>query len=204
MYTPKDFIIHDQEALYTIMEENSFATVYSQLRGRPYATHLPLYLDREERCLYGHFAKANPHWKEAEEQEMLVVFQGPHAYISPSWYETDQTVPTWNYVAVHVYGLLELLEEAETLQTLSELVKNYEEPDSPYSLDAVDEKIQKGLRKGIVGFKISIQSIEGKAKLSQNHPLTRQQRVIEHLEHIQSDNSKGIARLMEQNVQLKT
>ncbi|MDX8346225.1 FMN-binding negative transcriptional regulator [Rossellomorea sp. YZS02] len=204
MYIPKEFIIQDQETLFSIIEENSFAILFSQHSGKPFATHLPLLLDRENHCLYGHFAKANPQWRESVGQEMLIVFQGPHAYISPSWYETDQTVPTWNYVAVHVYGNLELLEdESEVIGSLSSLVKNYEHADSPYSLDDVDEKVQTGLRKGIVGFKIPIRSIEGKAKLSQNHPLERQQRVIEHLEQIHQDNSREIAFLMKKNIQSK-
>ena len=204
MYIPKEFIIHDQETLFTIIEENGFATVISQHHGRPNATHLPLYLDRESQCLYGHFAKANPQWRESDNQEMLVVFQGPHAYISPSWYETDQTVPTWNYVAVHVYGKLERLEdESETIHSLSTLVKKYERSNSPYSLDEVEERIQSGLRKGIVGFKIPIRSIEGKAKLSQNHSVDRQQRIIAQLEQSSNDNSRGIAALMKQNIQSK-
>ncbi|MBN8193563.1 FMN-binding negative transcriptional regulator [Bacillus sp. NTK074B] len=202
MYIPKEFIIHDKETLFSIIEENSFAIVFSQHSGKPFATHLPLLLDRENQCLYGHFAKANPQWRESAGKDFLIVFQGPHAYISPSWYETDQTVPTWNYVAVHVYGNLELLKhESDTIDSLSSLVKNYEKPDSPYSLDEVDEKVQTGLRRGIVGFKIPIRSLEGKAKLSQNHPLERQQRVIKHLEQIQQDNSRGIASYMKKNIQ---
>lgn len=204
MYIPKEFLIHDKETLYSIVEENGFAIVFSENCGKPFATHLPLYLDRESQCLYGHFAKANPQWRESEGKEMLVVFHGPHAYISPSWYESDQTVPTWNYVAVHVYGKLELLDdEADTIHSLSTLVRKYEPSNSPYSLDRVDEKLQSGLRKGIVGFKIPIQSIEGKAKLSQNHPLERQQRVIKNLEQIQDENSQKIASLMKKNIQLK-
>ncbi|MFI8688106.1 FMN-binding negative transcriptional regulator [Rossellomorea sp. NPDC077527] len=204
MYIPKEFLIHDKETLYSIVEENGFAIVFSENCGKPFATHLPLYLDRESQCLYGHFAKANPQWRESEGKEMLVVFHGPHAYISPSWYESDQTVPTWNYVAVHVYGKLELLDdEADTIHSLSTLVRKYELSNSPYSLDRVDEKLQSGLRKGIVGFKIPIQSIEGKAKLSQNHPLERQQRVIKNLEQIQDENSQKIASLMKKNIQLK-
>ncbi|TMU84530.1 FMN-binding negative transcriptional regulator [Bacillus sp. BHET2] len=201
MYIPKEFAIQDEDILFTIIDENSFATVFSHHNGKPFATHLPLYLDRETHFIYGHFAKANPQWGDCAGQEILVVFQGPHAYISPSWYETNQTVPTWNYVAVHVYGQIELIEsDAENVQALASLVDKYEHPHSSYSLTEVDENVSEGLRKGIVGFKILITSIEGKAKLSQNHPLDRQQLVINLLEQSQSENGKAIASLMKLNI----
>ena len=201
MYIPKEFAIQDEETLYTIIDENSFATVFSHHNGRPCATHLPLYLDRETHSIHGHFAKANSQWRDSTGQEILVVFQGPHAYISPSWYETNQTVPTWNYVTVHVYGEIELIQsDAENVQALASLVDKYEQPNSSYSLTEVDKDVSNGLRKGIVGFKIRIKSMEGKAKLSQNHSLDRQQRVINRLEQSQSENSKAIASLMKLNI----
>ncbi|BCB05464.1 FMN-binding negative transcriptional regulator [Bacillus sp. KH172YL63] len=204
MYIPKPFIIDDQETLHTIIEENSFATLFTQHNGKPHATHLPLYLDREANILYGHFARANPQWKDCTEGEALAVFHGPHAYISPSWYETDQTVPTWNYVAVHVYGKIELIrDDSENIEALSALVGKYEGPDSPYSFGEVDPKVSSGLRKGIVGFKMPISSMEGKAKLSQNHSPERQKRVIEQLEKRTDENSLAIAALMRENLHLK-
>ena len=204
MYIPKDFSIKDNETLMTFMEENSFATIFSQHNGRPWATQLPLYLDRETNHLYGHFAKANPQWKDLINQELLVLFQGPHAYISPSWYETNQTVPTWNYVSVQVKGQAVLIEnESEVIQSLSTLVSKYERKDSPYSLDDVDERTKAGLRKGIVAFKIKIDSMEGKAKLSQNHSKERQTLVVEELEKQEDDNSLQIASLMKENLRVK-
>lgn len=200
MYIPKDFKINDEEVIYDIMEKNSFAIVYSQHKGRPYATHIPLILNKEERILYGHFARPNPQWKDIVNQEVLIIFQGPHSYISPSWYETDTAVPTWNYVSVHVYGQVEVIEnDEELMDTLRAMVKTYEEPTSSYNLEKVDSKYIDGLSRGIVGFRIKINSIEGKMKLSQNHPSERRELVIEQLERVPSENAKKIALLMKEN-----
>ncbi|MDP4108035.1 MAG: FMN-binding negative transcriptional regulator, partial [Bacillota bacterium] len=106
MYIPEYFKINDKEIIYEVIEKNSFATLFSQHNGEPCATHLPLTLNRENDLLYGHFALQNEQWKDIESQKVLVTFQGPHCYISPSWYETNKAVPTWNYVAIHVYGHL--------------------------------------------------------------------------------------------------
>ncbi|PQZ57083.1 transcriptional regulator [Bacillus sp. MYb209] len=201
MYIPKYFTIQDEETKYEIIEQNGFATLFSQHNGAPYATHLPLLLDREARILYGHFARSNEQWKDSGNQQVLAVFQGPHSYISPSWYETNKAVPTWNYVAVHVYGELEIVEdEQELIDSLQDLVHKYENPKSTYSLNDVDPNYIEGLSKGIVGFKIKISKIEGKAKLSQNHSVERRGLVIEELEKVGSEGSRGIAGLMKKGV----
>ncbi|MEH7281635.1 FMN-binding negative transcriptional regulator [Bacillus toyonensis] len=197
MYIPKYFAIQDEEMKYETIEQNSFATLFSQHNGEPYATHLPLVLNRETLTLYGHFARPNAQWKDSENQQVLAIFQGPHSYISPSWYETNKAVPTWNYVAVHVYGELEVVEDKqELLNSLQDLVHKYEDPQSTYSLDDVDPDYMAGLSKGIVGFKIKINKIEGKAKLSQNHSIERRNLVVEKLEKVDSEGSKRIAELM--------
>ncbi|KXY24817.1 transcriptional regulator [Bacillus cereus] len=194
MYIPKYFAIQDEEMKYEIMEQNSFATLFSQHNGEPYATHLPLLLNRETLTLHGHFARPNEQWKDIGTQQVLAIFQGPHSYISPSWYETNNAVPTWNYVAVHVYGELEIVEDE--IDSLQDLVNKYEDPESTYSLNDVDPNYMGGLSKGIVGFKIKINKIEGKAKLSQNHSVERQNLVVEKLEKVGSEESKRIAELM--------
>jgi len=159
-------------------------------------------LNRKEKALYGHFARPNQQWKDAENQEILVVFQGPHCYISPSWYETNQAVPTWNYEAVHVYGTMKMIEEpTELLGLLRKMVEKYESPSSTYTLNDVDPAYMNGLSKGIIGFKIDISKMEGKQKISQNHSVERQQLVIEKLEQTSRENETKIAELMKQNVQ---
>ncbi|MBK5506350.1 FMN-binding negative transcriptional regulator [Bacillus sp. TH12] len=201
MYIPKHFTIQDEETKYEIIEQNSFATLFSQHNGAPYATHLPLLLNRETFTLSGHFARPNEQWKDSENQQVLAVFQGPHSYISPSWYETNKAVPTWNYVAVHVYGELEIVEdEQELIDSLQDLVHKYENSKSTYSLKDVDPNYMEGLSRGIVGFRIKINKIEGKAKLSQNHSVERRELVIEELEKVGSEGGRGIAELMKKGV----
>ncbi|MFB5252794.1 FMN-binding negative transcriptional regulator [Bacillus mycoides] len=201
MYIPKHFTIQDEETKYEMIEQNSFATLFSQHNGAPYATHLPLLLNKETLTLYGHFARPNEQWKDSGNQQVLAVFQGPHSYISPSWYETNKAVPTWNYVAVHVYGELEIVEdEQELIDSLQDLVHKYENPKSTYSLNDVDPNYMEGLSRGIVGFRIKINKIEGKAKLSQNHSVERRKLVVEELEKVESEGSRGIAGLMKKGV----
>lgn len=197
MYIPKHFAINDPDVAYQVIEENSFATLVSMHQEELFATHLPLLLDREKTCLYGHFARSNPQWSDIQHQTVLAIFHGPHCYISPSWYETNQAVPTWNYVAVHVYGNVELIDdEEEIMQSLHDMVKKYEAPGSLYQLSRVDSGMLSGMSKGIQAFKIIIQRIEGKAKLSQNHPAHRQERIIKQLEQMPFENEKRIASLM--------
>jgi transcriptional regulator len=151
--------------------------------------------------LIGHFAKQNMQWEDVVDQEVLVVFQGPHSYISSSWYETNLSVPTWNYVAVHVYGNIELMEDGEEMfKTLNHMVAKYEDSNSSYQLDYTNKQLIDNLIKGIVGFKLKIIKMEGKWKLSQNHSRDRQERVINNLKQIRNDDAQEIANLMEENL----
>lgn len=203
MYIPSHFQIEDIKICYDIIKEHSFATLFSQHRGGPYATHLPLILDKESHYLYGHVARPNPQWKDIHKQRVLAVFHGPHCYISPSWYETNTAVPTWNYVTAHVYGEVQLIdEEQELMDSLHEMVLKYEAPDSSYRLSDVDADFLTGLSKGIQGFKIKIDKIEGKAKLSQNHSDHRQERIIHQLERISTEDEQRIASFMKANLKI--
>lgn len=203
MYIPKHFKIEEEAEKFKIMRENSFATLFSLHQGAPFATHLPLLLSEDGSHLSGHFARANPQWKDIENQTVLAVFQGPHSYISPSWYETNQTVPTWNYVAVHVYGEMKLINDEEEIMTdFRKMTEVYEAKKSLYRLEDVDPKIMSNLNKGVQAFKIHISHIEGKAKLSQNHSTERQNRVISHLSKGGNENDRQIARLMKTNLDI--
>lgn len=201
MYIPAHFTMQEETA-YKVMQENSFATLFSVHDGIPVATHLPLLLNEEKTHLYGHFARANPQWKDIHHQTVLAVFHGPHCYISPSWYETEQAVPTWNYVTVHVYGEVEpTQDEDELMSSLKNLVGKYEAPDSSYRMQDVDAEFLAGMSKGVQGFKIKIARLEGKAKVSQNQPLHRQERVIQQLEQIPRENEQQIAAWMKANLE---
>ncbi|XXM73237.1 FMN-binding negative transcriptional regulator [Lysinibacillus sphaericus] len=201
MYIPKQFRLTDDQTVHDIIRENGFATLISQGDGLPVATHLPLQLNEDRTCLHGHFARPNPQWKNIEAETVLAIFHGPHCYISPSWYETDQTVPTWNYVTVHVYGKMELVHDTEeSMTSLEKLVAQYESDSSPYSLENVDPDYIAGLTKGIQAFKLHITKIEAKAKLSQNHPAERRARVIRQLEQIPREDERAVAEWMKRSL----
>ncbi|MBE7551144.1 MAG: FMN-binding negative transcriptional regulator [Anaerolineales bacterium] len=203
MYIPKAFAETNSEKLFAFIEANSFGILFSQHNGQPFATHLPFLVERSTESpgwLWGHLARANPHWHDLA-GEVLIVFPGPHAYISPAWYEEENVVPTWNYLAVHVYGQLSLVQEDERLlKIVGDSVKFYEAArPAPWALDASANYIHKML-KGIVGFKIEITRLEGKWKLNQNHSTARQERVVNALKQLPDQNSQEIAALMEDNL----
>lgn len=203
MYTPSAFIESDPETLARFIRQYSFATVISQSGQSLTASHLPILLEGSEEnpALLGHMARANAQWKDAEGQEVLVIFQGPHAYISPRWYAEPNTVPTWNYTAVHVYGGFQLLSETETRELLTRTVGKYEAGlESPWSMDENDPELSEKLLQQIVGFRVAITRVEGKWKLNQNHSALRRQRVIEELRRQPSANSQEVADLMEQSL----
>jgi transcriptional regulator len=197
---PPHFAETDQAKLHDFIEAYSFGQLVSAHGGEPFARHLPLLLDRNAKphgTLIGHMAKANPHWHDLEGQTVLAIFSGPHAYISPTWYESEYVVPTWNYVAVHAYGVCRLVDEAEALAAiLQTTVVTYERlMPNPWSLDTTTTFFQKMVQ-GVIGFQIEITRLEGKWKLNQNHPQDRRERVITVLEKSENPDAKEIARLM--------
>lgn len=201
MFIPECFTIDDEEAIYDFIEEYSFATLFSQHNGEPYATHLPLLLDRDQFALYGHMARANKQWEEVGNQQVLAVFHGPHCYISPIYYETTKAVPTWDYVSIHVYGKMEIVSEKNViLHTLNSLVNKYEKADSSYHYLDLDSSMVEGMIRELVAFKIKITKIEAQAKLSQNHPVERQEMIVKHLENNPNQNDKQIAALIKRNL----
>jgi transcriptional regulator len=204
MYIPKHFVQTDENAIKKFIRENGFGILFSHDGHLPQATHLPFHLEECADGLYltGHFARANEHWKSINNQEVLVVFPGAHTYISASWYEENGMVSTWNYIAVHVYGKCTLVfDEGELINILRQSVLEHEQHvQSPWNLDDNLETV-KSMLQGIVGFKIRVNNIEAKYKLSQNHPKTRQERIIYHLEnHYDLYDSKKIAELMKGNL----
>jgi transcriptional regulator len=133
MYTPKHFKINDRDEIFEFIRNNSFAILISTNEGKINATHLPVLLKSDEGkngYLYAHVAKANQQMKNIDE-EVLVIFPGAHKYISPEWYETNQSVPTWSYISVHVYGKIKILEDRESkIGILEDIVKYFEGDES--------------------------------------------------------------------------
>jgi transcriptional regulator len=204
MYVPPHFAETDTGKLFDFIEANSFGLLVSQADGRPFASHLPLLLDRHagpRGGLRGHVARANPQWRTAAGQEVLAVFSGPHAYISPTWYEAERVVPTWNYVAVHVYGTIHLIEDRDALLALvRDMVHYYERAlPRPWDLGPANDYVNKMLQ-GIVGFRVEITRVEGKWKLGQNHPEERREKAARALEQCEDENSRAVAELMRQTL----
>ncbi len=175
MYTPKFNQIADRTILIEAMRTYSFAILFgpqasAEAPAPLVATHLPLVVkdEGEHGLIEGHFARANRHWQALAGQETLVVFPGPHSYVSPTLYVDPLSVPTWNYIAVHAYGTLTLIEdEAGKDALLSGLIQSYE----PAFLDkwrTMPQAFRRSMLAGIVGFRIPIARIEGKFKISQN------------------------------------
>jgi transcriptional regulator len=199
MYVPDAHAITEMAALHDFMRQYSFAMLVTSGSAGLIASHLPLLLDLECKpsgCLLGHMARANSQWRDVR-GEVLVVFSGPHAYISPSWYEEEGTVPTWNYAVVHAYGTFQIVEDRESvIDILRRSVHTYEGPRSePWIFDESAPHVDR-LLGAIVGFRIAISRLEGKWKLSQNHPDHRRSRVIRALEARSDDDSKAIAVMM--------
>jgi transcriptional regulator len=199
MYIPKAFREDDISAIHTLIREYSFATLITQHEGVPFASHLPFILDAERGpngTLLAHMARANPQWHDFNSaQEVLVIFQGPHAYISPSWYEVELSVPTWNYAVIHAYGLPRLIEDQEKLYDLLKiLIKTHEAQFvKPWPFQLSDDYLQKMMR-GIVGFEIEIARLKGKFKLSQNRTENEREHVIAALQ--ESTGTLPVAELM--------
>lgn len=194
--------MNDFDEITGFITDNSFAVLISTNDGLINATHIPVLYKKEGDALgnlYCHIAKANPQWKNME-KEVLVIFPGPHCYVSSSWYETDQSVPTWNYLVVHAYGNIRILKDKkEKTKIVSELTEFFEGNESKYSIKNLNENYFEGLLKGIVAFKIEITRLEGKKKLSQNHSQERQRRVIEMLDTLDDRNASVISELMKKN-----
>jgi transcriptional regulator len=202
MYLPAHFNQPDLPTLHAFMKRYSFAVLCSvDESGTPFASHLPLLFDPDagsHGSLIGHVAKANPQWKHADGHSVLAVFSGPHAFVSPAWYEAENVVPTWNYLAVHATGTFRAVHEPEELlRIVADLVDVYESGrPQPWRLDPSSEYTQRML-KGIVGFRIEITRLEGKWKLNQNHPPERRAKVIRALREQGGPDALAIADWME-------
>jgi len=196
MYIPRRYEEKDREKIFSFIRENSFGVLISVTDGTPAGTHIPLLLEKNgegKDILMGHISKGNEQkYALREGAKVMVIFAGPHAYISPRWY-TQMNVPTWNYIAVHVYGTVRLVEGAALKEALRRLVDHYEHPmPRPVSLEEIPEKTFNDDFRGIIGFAIEIDEIQAAYKLSQNRDETSYHHVIGELEK-GDDVAKGVA-----------
>jgi transcriptional regulator len=204
MYIPRSFLEADQAFIMTFLREHGFAALVSTSGGRPVATHLLLesrQLDDSRIVLSGHLSRENTQWKTFDPaSEVLAIFQGPHAYVSASWYSV-QSAPTWNYLSVHAYGLPRIIEDRAELYALMKRLVNSQEGgypvDARYTIESLPEDLLNGMMNGIVGFEITVTRLEAAAKMSQNRNARDYQNIIDKL-HAQEDHgSRSVAAEME-------
>lgn len=198
MYIPPYFDERDPQLIQGVIDENNFGTLVSIIDERPYATHLPFVYDRDGARLRGHMARANPHWQALVEnpRDVLVIIQGPHRYISPMWY-ANPGVPTWNYVAIHLYGEFQVLDDPEVhKEVLRELTDRHESGRTRPWLSDFSSPMVEGMIGATVAFDIVLQETQAKFKLNQNRSTTDRANVISELETDGSDNAVGVAKLM--------
>lgn len=203
MYIPKYFDMPERDRQMAFMRANSFATLVSTVDGALFASHVPVRANEDAGRVWlsFHLAKANPQARALRSApDLLAIFHGPHAYISPSNYAAEESVPTWNFLAVHVRGVArEIADRAAKLDMLAELIGHYE---AAFQLqwDALSDKYRDGMLAGIVAFEVDVTAIEGKAKLSQNRPVDDQARVADWLEAQAHAGPRAVGQLMKRNL----
>ena len=180
MYIPESYKIKDFSELYAFMSKWNFADLVTVNKGTLNSNKIPLLLDKENNCLYGHLGRTNDQLQQLETaDDLLVIFSGLHSYVSPRWHHNDGMVPTWNFETVQVKGKASLLEYNELITMLEQLTKKHEgSSDSPWAMDELDTERKEKMLNAIVGFKIDIVHIEGKQKFSQIRSKEDRQAVV--------------------------
>jgi len=203
MYIPPYFSLPDLDEQLSFMKANSFAVLVSKIDGEMHATHLPVHMKREADRVRAtcHLAKPNPQAAAlAQESDVLLIFNGPHGYVSPSNYDKIESVPTWNYLAVHMYGRANVVESKDgKLEQLADLIGHYE---AAFQLqwDSLSDRYRDGMLRGIVALDIEVERIEGKAKLSQNRSPEDQARVADWLANHSSAAAAATGREMKRRM----
>ncbi|MES2515897.1 MAG: FMN-binding negative transcriptional regulator [Bacteroidota bacterium] len=203
MYISKLNQLADKSQIVSFMRRFSFATIVSTTDQVPQATHLPFTITFENDVitLHAHFAKANQQWKNIEGQKVLVIFAEPHAYISPKHYEKQESVPTWNYYAVHAHGNCTLLQDrSEAIRSLEDMIMVYE-VEYKAQWDSLSDGFKDKMLNGIVAFNMKVTEIQASQKMSQNKTLDEQERIISTLSASNESTDKVMAEYMARNLQ---
>ena len=203
MYIPKLNSMEDVAEAVAFMQRYSFATIVTAKDNLPVATHLPFVITQRNGTVFlrSHFARANEQWMQLDSQPVLVIFSEPHAYISPSHYDKEQSVPTWNYLAVHAYGKGTLIHDTAQAYELLEATINTYEPAYQAQWNNLPQDFKMKMVKGIVAFDIEVTDLQGKKKLSQNKTEIEKQRIIDHLSASNNTQEAAIALYMQQNME---
>jgi transcriptional regulator len=203
MYIPAINLVTDKAEIVAFMQQFSFATIVTAKNSLPVATHLPFVvtINNGTVVLTAHFAKANPQWKDIEDNPVLVIFSEPHAYISPVHYESEQNVPTWNYISVHAYGRGKLITGKNAVMNVLQATINAYEPAYRQQWDRLPEAYQSKTLNGIVAFEIMVDDLQARKKLSQNRTATEKQHIIDSLSKSSNTNEKSLAAFMRREQQ---
>lgn len=202
MYIPHINNLTDKTKILAFMRRFSFATLVTSSSNRPVATHLPFLVEeREDKIiLVSHLAKQNEQAEQLEQETSLVIFSEPHAYISPTHYEKELNVPTWNYIAVHAYGQAKLVkDDAAVMKLLEHTIQQYE-PAYQQQWEGLPEKYRYGLIQGIIAFEIEVTELQGKEKLSQNKTKAEQLHIVTSLSNSEDSAERVIAEYMQRNL----
>lgn len=201
MYIPKYYQINDYQEIRSFIEKNNFAIIVSTENGSPIATHIPVMITEKNNDLYisGHFAKGNQQVETIDDNNILVIFQGAHGYISSTWYDQED-VPTWNYQSVHIYGKGKTLSEDELIVDLEHLLEKYEKHrENGATWDNMSDKTKKQI-KGIIGFEIKVNKILAAYKLSQKRSENEKNKIISQLSDSNNLTDKILSKEMKRNL----
>ena len=202
MYIPNHFKNENLEEVKDFIKANSFGILLTTHSDKIMGSHIPLELEEDmngNQVIYGHVSKANPQWANFKhEEEVLLIYNGPHAYVSSSWYN-HENVPTWNYIAVHIYGQLKVIEEEELLYALDKLMAKYESTmDNPLRMQDLSESTMRQVN-GIVGFKVTISEVQAAFKLSQNRDEEDYHQIVHELGKSSCPMDKNLSEVMNKN-----
>ena len=199
MYSKSPFKMQ-QQACFDLLEAQPFGLLTTCAQGKITQAFLPFILDKESNCLYGHLAKQNEQIEALQNpNDLTVVFQGDHSYISPNWYESNEQVPTWNYQSVEVRGMVKLLDDSETLNVISTLSNLHEAQfEIPWTMDKLPKKKTQAMLNAIVGFRIDISEINGINKMSQNKNDRDKNGLVAGLLNQPDPMSKNVAKIISQ------
>jgi transcriptional regulator len=201
VYLPPAFTETREEILVAHIEQHDFGLLVTQGNAGLIASQIPFLIERRDGKLYleGHIALANPQGADLDgAADVLAIFAGPHAYISPRWYQAGPAVPTWNYATVHAYGAARRIDDADWLRNLVDRLSQRHEAReaAPWRMEVLPEPYVASMLTGIVGIEIAVSRLEGKFKLSQNRPAADRPRIIAALERRDDPESRAVAQLM--------
>jgi transcriptional regulator len=199
MYIPGHYRETDQKATLSFMRKYSFATLITAKDNYPTATHIPFVVNEtpEGVELISHVALGNTQWQDFEQHPVLVIFSEPHAYISPSHYESEKNVPTWNYIAVHAYGMAKIINDKNSVFAILETMIETYEKEYKSQWDNLPENYKNKMLKGIVAFKITVSNLQAKKKLSQNKTSSERENIMHFLAESELSTERAVSEYMQ-------